>query len=260
MEDAQELTPIVDGGALAHSGGIDFNAIMLKAVERDGTEAIREIREMKREQREADARQAFFAAMSDFRAELPPIEKTNEGQHVSWKGGKRKGGYAKKDEIEMAIRPYESRHGFAHRFNTPSGDTLECIVTHRGGHEITTTIPWMDDTPTGKNKIQAKQSGMSYGERRALVQAYGIILVDDLDDDGETHEERVVNKITDAQAKELGGLFEQLPEALARETFDALMKWAGLGEDASTADLPASKFAGAKRAVQKRIDEQKGGE
>lgn len=129
------------------------------------------------------ARKAFFAALSKFQAELPPIcraDKVDAGR-----AGKRK--YASLGTINEAIRPYLYANGLSFRFRQrqgPDGIAVTCIVSHRDGHSEETTLTAGADGSGGKNAIQSVGSTITYLERYTLTAALGLTTVDE-DDDGE---------------------------------------------------------------------------
>lgn len=130
-----------------------------------------------------EARKAFYAAISRFQSELPPICRSDKVD--AGKAGRRK--YASLGTINEAIRPYLYANGLSFRFRQhqgPDGITVTCVVSHKDGHSEETTLTAGADGSGGKNAIQSVGSTVTYLQRYTLVSALGLTTVE-ADDDGE---------------------------------------------------------------------------
>jgi hypothetical protein len=139
--------------------------------------------QLQREWQRDEARRAFFAALSRFQSELPPI--CRSGKVDAGRAGRRR--YASLGTINEAIRPYLYSNGLSFRFSqkqSPEGIAVTCIVSHRDGHSEDTTLMAGADVSGGKNAIQSVGSTITYLERYTLTAALGLTTVED-DDDGE---------------------------------------------------------------------------
>lgn len=138
---------------------------------------------LQREWQKEEARKAYFAALSKFQSELPPICRSDKVD--AGRAGKRK--YASLGTINESIRPFLYANGLSFRFaqrQSPEGITVTCIVSHRDGHSEETTLTAGADASGGKNAIQSVGSTVTYLERYTLTAALGLTTVED-DDDGE---------------------------------------------------------------------------
>lgn len=178
------------------------------------------------------ARKEFDAAVAAAKSELKPVMRNREGHN------KKK--YADFAAIAMAVDPIISKHGLSYRFRSEQNDRINvtCILSHKAGHFEETTLSGPADTTGNKNAIQAIGSTLTYLQRYSLVQMLGIAAADD--DDGAAM--AAGEKITEAQAAELIDLCEAVEADRAR-----FLKYLKIE---SMADLPASKFADAKAALE----------
>lgn len=127
-----------------------------------------------------EARREFDRAMSDAKAELPVIVKNNA---VSF--GTTHYRYEDLATISRQIDHILAKFGLAYRFKTsanPDLVTVQCIITHRDGHNDTTELSAAPDKSGGKNAIQSIGSVVTYLQRYTLKAALG--LAASVDDDG----------------------------------------------------------------------------
>ena len=140
--------------------------------------------QLQRDWEAGEAKKAFFAALSKFQSELPPILKTGKAD-MGPKAGRRK--FASLGAINEAIRPWLYANGLSFRFSQTQsalGITVTCIVSHCDGHSEETTLTAGADVSGGKNPIQSIGSTITYLERYTLVGALGLTTVDEDDDGG----------------------------------------------------------------------------
>jgi hypothetical protein len=155
-------------------------------------------------QREWDAdqsRKAFFAALSKFQSEIPPITKSDRID--AGRAGKRK--FATLGTINEAIRPYLYANGLSFRFGqtqSPQGITVACIVSHCDGHSEVTSLTAGADMSQGKNPIQSIGSTITYLERYTLVGALGLTTVDEDDDGGSQSDPEQAQELTPEQRRQ----------------------------------------------------------
>lgn len=106
-----------------------------------------------------EAKAAYDAAMADLQPALPSIgERGNAAGRYT---------YALWEDINAAIKPVLTAHGFALTFRTDfaSGITVTGVLSHRGGHREETSITLPADPSGNKNAVQAVASSVSYGKR-----------------------------------------------------------------------------------------------
>ena len=112
-------------------------------------------------------------------AEMPDVPKSGRGHN----GIK----YSTLHDITSTTRPVLARQGLSLGFNVEiEGDRLHVTakLTHRNGHEETTTLPLPFDTSGSKNSVQAIGSSQTYGQRYTAQALLGLSMDDMADDDG----------------------------------------------------------------------------
>ena len=111
-----------------------------------------------------NARKAFDTAISEAKAEIPPIVKNAKGHN-----DKR---YANFAAIAGVVDPILSKHGLSYRFRTAQTDKISvtCILSHRDGHSEESSLSGPADTSGSKNAIQAIGSTNATW-RRAVIEA-----------------------------------------------------------------------------------------
>lgn len=133
-----------------------------------------------------EARKAYDAAMTEFKANPPNVMKN---RHVSFETqkGKTEYNHATLDNVCDIIGPALAEHGISHRWETENLDQgiikVTCILTHAMGHMTRTPLQSTPDASGGKNHIQALGSTVTYLQRYTLLAAAGIA-VQGQDDDG----------------------------------------------------------------------------
>ena len=166
------------------------------------------------------AEREFNRAFVAMQAELPRIKKNGELSYPVNKndpdGPKRKiANFARWEDIDEAIRPILTRHGFAMSFNiTPrqadgGGLLVSTILRHEGGHTYTSDpFPVPLDTSGGKNNAQAGGSAASYGKRYSSSATLNLVYEGE-DDDAQKAGATTTDEptgITEAQGMEIEAL------------------------------------------------------
>jgi len=196
--------------------------------------------EMQKRERATTAMVEFDLALSLVQTELPVIEKKGTVDT-----GKGKFSYAKWEDINEAIKPVLSKHGFALRFaidQTEQGIvTVTGILSHAGGHRETTQMRLPIDTTGGKNNVQAYGSSTSYGKRYTAAALLNLTARDE-DDDGKAAGTAV---ITDVQADEIRGLIEK-----SGTDINNFLRWAGVD---SIPDITAAAYKNCVGALKTKI-------
>ena len=171
-----------------------------------------------------NARKAFDAAISEAKAEIPPIVKNAKGHN-----DKR---YANFAAIAAVVDPILSKHGLSYRFRTAQTDKISvtCVLSHRDGHSEETTLAGPADNSGSKNAIQAIGSTLTYLQRYSLIQALGLAATED--DDGRA-------------AGAGGAITDEQVERLQREIMDTdsdLPKFLRFFKIETLSDLPSSRL------------------
>ena len=136
---------------------------------------------------ERQARQAYVAAMAEFKASPLTIMKD---KHVSFGTGSGTTAYdhATIGNVTTVICAALAKCGFSHRWDVDQrdGDQIQvtCVITHALGHSESTTLRAGADKSGGKNTIQSMASTVTYLQRYTLLAATGMATSDQPDDDG----------------------------------------------------------------------------
>lgn len=158
-----------------------------------------------------DAKQQFSAAMAACQADMSPIAADASNKQTSSK-------YATYAQLDRALRPIYTRHGFSLSFDTADCPIdqhvrVVCYVEHVAGHSRTHHLDIPADGKGAKGgdvmtKTHATGSATSYGMRYLLKMIFNVA-VGEADDDG--------NAAGAAQQN-------QGRQYLSQMQFDALMK------------------------------------
>lgn len=110
-----------------------------------------------------EAKAAFDSAMAELQPALPAIGE--RGKAVVQ--GQVRYTFALWEDINAAIKPVLTQHGFALTFRTSFADgiTVTGVLSHRAGHREETSITLPTDASGSKNAVQAVASSVSYGKR-----------------------------------------------------------------------------------------------
>jgi hypothetical protein len=169
--------------------GVNIEAILNKAIDsKAAVEVVKELLAMWREDQADRAKAMFDEALSAFQSECPVVQKekvvkTNTGQKAY--------SYAPIEAIEIQIRPILRKFGFSHSFDTDTASQAgwviaKCIVTHSAGHSRTSTGKFPLGSKTNiMSDTQVYAAALTFANRRALCNAYGLVLAGE-DLDGQT--------------------------------------------------------------------------
>ena len=183
------------------------------------------------------ARAAYYEALSAMQSELPVIV---ERGGIKNSNGKVQSTYALWEDINEAIKPVLTKHGFALSFRTgrDEGQIIVTGVLSRGGHSEETTMHLPVDKSGSKNDVQAVGSSTSYGKRYTASALLNLTSRGE-DDDGKAA--GGAGPINDGQLAELIALAETV--GADKIAFCRWLKIDGL------AMLPASQFGRAMDAL-----------
>ncbi len=199
-------------------------------------EKLRALIAMQREVMAEQARIAFDAAMADAQAEMVPVLRSATNAHT-------KSRYARLEDIDTAIRPLITRHGFSLTFDNPDqtvdGIVVTCAVAHRDGHVRSYKIAGARDDKgaqgnANKTPIQAIGSTISYLRRYLTCMIFNVALTND-DTDGNE-----ISPITARQARDLEVLLTET--GADRAKFLAFLRVDDLA-DLSSRDYPKARAA-----------------
>ncbi len=174
---------------------------------------------------------AYMDAMSECQKEIPQIQKDGR---IMVKGTERSR-YALHEDIDTAIRPIYSRHGFAVSYDTkPENGKIEVSmkVSHRAGHSETTTIALPIDASDFRSSVQSVGSTITYAKRQLLAMKFNIV-TRGMDDDGQGGD----RKITAEQSLDLLTLMDEVKQDIPK-----FLKYFQIDR---VSDLPAKELKGA---------------
>lgn len=121
-----------------------------------------------------DARRAYNAAFSAFKAEAVRIVKNVTIMDGPLKGKK----HADLFGVTNAVTPALSKHGLSHSWrlskDEPGWMEVTCTIRHELGHSESVAMGSGPDIGPGRNAIQARGSAKSYLERYTLLAATGL--------------------------------------------------------------------------------------
>jgi len=195
-----------------------------------------------------NARTAFIQALSAFRDQCPPIQKTRQNiqfSRVDRAGVKGPAMYAGLEDIERIARPVASANGLIWTWNTTVDETLmhvSCKLLHIEGHFEISTVSMPYESKAGASPQQKYAITQTYGMRYSLIAALGITTAD-ADTDGNVPGQ-ASDKITEGQVADLYALADEvkanLPKFLAYMGVEAL------------SDIPVADYARAVSALERK--------
>lgn len=182
------------------------------------------------ERMEAKRAEAEFSlALSEMQLELPSIA---ERGGIKDRGGNIQSTYALWEDINEAIKPILTAHGFALSFRTNCADGIAVtgVLTHKAGHREETTIKLPADASGNKNAVQAVASSVSYGKRYTAGALLNLTSHGE-DDDGKSAASKPKREPT---GKPQDGMrLEDMPEArqiVIREHLESIRQFADEGQ------------------------------
>lgn len=231
----------VEGQAVAHTDGVNEPANLMSAIMQAAMrpevdpEKMERMLAMYERMDERRAKIEFDNALAQMLPRLPEIGKRGTAEN----SGKKLYSYAKWEDINRAIKPILSEHGFALTFRTDVHEkgVLVTGVLSRGGHSRETSLLVPFESSGAKNDTQARGSSTSYGKRYTASALLNLVTSDEPDNDasglsGDTLSDEQVQEIL-ALVKHLGG------------ERSVLLDWARMkhGVEAASVDgLPVEMF------------------
>lgn len=235
----QQITTMHEAPVVSQSAGL------IAVIERAATNPDVDIDKMERllqmHERivERDAKAAYASALALMAPDLPSV---CERGGIKDRSGKVQSTYALWEDINDAVKPVLSAHGFALSFRTGRDDgqiTVTGVLSHREGHSEETTIVLPHDSSGSKNAVQAVGSSTSYGKRYTA----GLLLnLTSRGEDDDGHSGGFGAVITDDQADEIRKLIAE-----TKSLIGPFLTYIGAP---SVADIPAAKYSAAKAALE----------
>lgn len=193
-----------------------------------------------------EARKAFDAAMSAFKADPPVLFKNRHVKFKTRDGDVTEYDHASLDHITTECGKKMAPHGLGFRWDIEQLEggrvRVTCIVTHAQGHSIKVPLEGSPDQSGKKNAIQQTGSTITYLQRYTLLSAVGLAAKGQ-DDDGRGAG-RQIETISAEQVADLESLISEV--GANRENFLKASKIERLE------DMPAEKYQGAVRRLEQR--------
>lgn len=189
----------------------------------------------------SQARKAFVAALTAFKADPPKIIKD---KHVSYQTQKGITEYdhATLDQVCEIVGKALAEHGLSHTWEVKQNDNaaveVTCVLTHAQGHSERVTLRGMPDDSGGKNPIQGIGSTVTYLQRYSLLAATGLAAAEDTDGRDE------VEKISAEQKAQLIDLMKDVEADTGK-----FLKYLGVE---TLDELPTTLFDSAVAALEKK--------
>lgn len=214
--------------------------------------AVREMIEFGKKLEADEAEKAFNIAMAACQADMKVIASNQTNTQTRSR-------YADYAQLDKAVRPIYTRHGFALSFD--EGDTdkpdhirVLCYVTHQSGHSRTYRKDMPADGKGAKGgdvmtKTHAAGAADTYGMRYLLKKIFNIAVGDD-DRDGND----VLTVLTEDQVEEIKALIDQAVEARPGTNYaDWTASFLEFMKAESLNSIAAKDFGKAKTNIQNAI-------
>jgi hypothetical protein len=201
---------------------------------------------------ERDAAAEFSKSMALAQSEIGRVSADAKNSQTSSR-------YATYAQLDRAVRPVYTEHGFALSFGTldsaPETVLVVCDVMHRGGHTKRYQICMPADGKGAKGndvmtKTHATGSAMQYGMRYLLKAIFNIAIGDDPDDDDGNAAEGIP-LITETQELELDAMIHD--NELDRARF---MAWLAEHGPETLAEIKANDFLRVREFLLKAIEKK----
>ena len=167
------------------------------AVEKDiDVDKLEKLMAMQERWNEQQAKKEYYASLSKFQMECPPILKTKAGYDKRYY-------YTPLDQIIKVIKEPLFNNRLTYRWEQENKDkriVVTCIITHVSGHSEKTTLEDLADTSGSKNAIQAMGSTVQYLRRYTLESVLGIA-TSSTDVDGQQPKEKTVKLSKEASSE-----------------------------------------------------------
>jgi hypothetical protein len=170
------------------------------------------------------ARKAYVAALSAFKANAPTLKKDKRvGFESKDKSQKVSYTHITLAEACRVLIPALGEHGLSHGWETIQQDggiiQVTCRLSHRDGHSETVMLKSVPDNSGAKNAIQAVASTVSYLERYTFLAIVGMA-AEEMDDDGQASlDKRFIDEAQVVIIKELA-VKAELTEARLKKFLD----------------------------------------
>jgi hypothetical protein len=202
--------------------------------------------------RDDDARKSYNAAMNAAQGEMGRISADASNPQTRSR-------YATYGQLDKALRPIYSRHGFYVSFNTADSPLEQHVrvlatVAHSDGHEreFQADIPCDGKGAKGNDvmtKTHAAGSAMTYGQRYLLKLIFNVAIGENDDDGNAASPKTTTGHITEKQADEILRLIRN-DESRKNRTFTYVERATGT-RPATVSDIPAKLYGAIVRGLER---------
>jgi hypothetical protein len=193
--------------------------------------------------RDDDARKSYNAAMNAAQGEMGRISADASNPQTRSR-------YATYGQLDKALRPIYSRHGFYVSFNTADSPLEQHVrvlatVAHSDGHEreFQADIPCDGKGAKGNDvmtKTHAAGSAMTYGQRYLLKLIFNVAIGENDDDGNAASPKTATGFVSETQADEILRLIRN-DDGRKNRTFTYVEKVTGT-RPATVSDIPAKLY------------------
>lgn len=227
--------PVTEPTAIVPAGTIDLSAAISAAagLGKDGVEVLERLHAIAKEERAANARAAYYAAVSELHARIGSIPKNRTAAFATKAGGKVSYRYADLHAVASALRKHTGPLGLAWRWATSgddSGVAVTCTASHRDGHSESTT--WRAPIENGNPMTSAPQKAKiatTFAQRVTLIQVFGLTdTEDDVDGampEGGGGDDEGGDVIAPDVAANLNAMFDEAPDPAGERS--RFLRWIG---------------------------------
>lgn len=202
-------------------------ALMQMAIERgpEGVEMLERLVQLKVQQEERAARQAFIKALGRFRAKCPAIVKRGVGRMSLRSGGEIPYKFAKLDDLCATVDPLLAEEDLSYRwdFDVINGrEYVVFILSHVDGHCESSRFPAPPfDTGSKITDIQKMGGAQTYAMRRSMIAGLGLSAVEQDNDGGQ-------DELSEEQVADVSSLMDEVyPLPSKAEKRKQFLRWAG---------------------------------
>lgn len=156
---------------------------LLHAAVQQGTpvEQLEKLVDLHERMEQREARRAFFVALAQFQESAPLVKQSETAKIATKSGGSYSYTFAPLDEIVRTIAPHLIRHGLSYRWDTAVDQKsirVTCTVSHINGHSESSSMTLPIDNASAMSDQQKVGAAMTFGQRRSLTAALGLVTTD----------------------------------------------------------------------------------
>ena len=181
---SQAVTRRAPNGSPPIVAGTDSIVELLHAAVKQGTPVaeLKELVALHEHMEKRQALKAYFDALAAFQAEAPLIQQSHTAKIATKSGGSYSYTYAPLDEVVRTILPLLAKHGLSFRWDSvvdQKAITIRCTVSHIAGHSETSSMTLPIDNASAMSDQQKVGAAMTFGQRRSLTAALGLVTTDE---------------------------------------------------------------------------------